>query len=86
MIIGVPLFAVIYDICKKICCHILKKRGRYDLVIKYKKEFRKPKASSRKKISKQAEKELKSAASSDNDSESTPETEAVTVDNSSEIK
>ncbi len=86
MIIGVPLFAVIYDICKKICCHILKKRGRYDLVIKYKKEFRKPKASSRKKIPKQAEKELKSAASSDNDSEATPETEAVTVDNSSEIK
>jgi len=85
MIIGVPLFAVIYDICKKICCHILKKRGRYDLVIKYKKEFRKPKASSRKKIPKQAEKELKSAAS-DNDTESTPETEAVTVDNSSEIK
>ncbi|MBR4032178.1 MAG: AI-2E family transporter [Clostridia bacterium] len=86
MIIGVPLFAVIYDICKKICSHILKKRGRYDLVIKYKKEFRKPKASSRKKIPKQAEKELKSAASSDNDPEATPETEAVTVDNSSEIK
>jgi len=40
MLIGVPLFAVIYDIGKKICCHILKKRGKYDLVINYKKEFR----------------------------------------------
>lgn len=46
MLIGVPLFAVIYDICKKVCCHILKKRGRYDLVINYKKEFRQPKGSS----------------------------------------
>ncbi len=87
MLIGVPLFAVIYDICKKVCCHILKKRGRYDLVIKYKKEFGKPKASSVKgKDSKQAEKEPASTASSSDEPEPSAEADAVTVDTSSDIK
>ena len=87
MIIGVPLFAVIYDICKKVCCHILKKRGRYGLVIKYKKEFGKPKQSSDKqKNSKQAEKELSATGSLSDESEVSPETEAVAADTSSEIK
>lgn len=87
MLIGVPLFAVIYDICKKVCCHILKKRGRYDLVIKYKKEYGKPKTSSAKsKISKQPEKELDTATPLDDDPEASPEADAVTVDTSSDLK
>ena len=49
MLIGVPLFAVIYDIGKKICCHILKKRGKYDLVINYKMEHRAEKNTGKKK-------------------------------------
>lgn len=49
MLIGVPLFAVIYDIGKKVCCHILKKRGKYDLVINYKLEHKAEKSASKKK-------------------------------------
>ena len=49
MLVGVPLFAVMYDIAKKVCCHILKKRGRYDLVINYKLEHKAEKNEGKKK-------------------------------------
>ena len=32
LLVGVPTFAVIYDIAKRIACHILKKRGKGDLL------------------------------------------------------
>ena len=41
LLIGVPTYAVIYDIIKKIVCHQLKKRGKYDLVQKFNREYRK---------------------------------------------
>ena len=43
LLIGVPTYAVIYDIIKKIICHQLKKRGKYDLVEKFNREHRKNK-------------------------------------------
>ena len=67
MLIGVPLFAVIYDIGKKVCCHILKKRGKYDLVINYKKEFRNPKGSSEKRKRAQDAKSEATVAPSSNE-------------------
>lgn len=39
LLIGVPTFAVIYDIVKKICINILKKRGKYDLWVKFNDDF-----------------------------------------------
>lgn len=35
LLIGVPTFAVIYDIVKKVCTHVLKKRGKYDLLVQF---------------------------------------------------
>ena len=35
LLIGVPTFAVIYDIVKKVCTHILKKKGKYDLLVQF---------------------------------------------------
>ena len=43
LLIGVPTYAVIYDIIKKIVIHQLKKRGKYDLVEKFNRDFRKSK-------------------------------------------
>ena len=43
LLIGVPSYAVIYDIIKKIICHQLKKRGKYDLVEKFNSNYRKNK-------------------------------------------
>ena len=39
LLIGVPVFAVIYDIAKKVIVYVLKKRGRYDLIEKYNSDF-----------------------------------------------
>jgi predicted PurR-regulated permease PerM len=36
LLVGVPTFAVIYDIVKKIVYSILKKKGKYDIIAKYK--------------------------------------------------
>ena len=41
LLIGVPTYAVIYDIIKKIVIHKLKKRGKYHLVEKFNDDFRK---------------------------------------------
>ncbi|MBE6684761.1 MAG: AI-2E family transporter [Ruminococcaceae bacterium] len=87
MLIGVPLFAVIYDIAKKVCCHILKKRGKYDLVIKYKKEFHKPKAASAKqKDLQQPEKALAGAAPLEEKSEIAPKEDKIAIDTSSDTE
>ena len=40
LLIGVPTFAVIYDICKKVVISILKKRGKYDVFVEYEKNHR----------------------------------------------
>ena len=48
LLIGVPTYAVIYDIVKKIICHLLKKRGRYDLVEKFNRDYRKGKSDDKK--------------------------------------
>ena len=40
MILGVPLFAVIYDILSQIIVRSLRKKGRGDLVVKYRNSFR----------------------------------------------
>jgi len=36
LLVGVPTFAVIYDIVKKIVYYMLKKKGKYDIIAKYK--------------------------------------------------
>ena len=43
LLIGVPTYAVIYDIVKKIVIHQLKKRGRYELVEKFNRKYKKNK-------------------------------------------
>ena len=43
LLIGVPTYAVIYDIIRKIVVHQLKKRGKYDLVEKFNRDYRKNK-------------------------------------------
>jgi hypothetical protein len=87
MIIGVPLVAVIYDICKKLCSHILKKRGKYDLIVKYKKEFGKHSSSSANQTESDKlgnKTDLVTSSSAENET-STAE-EPVAADTSSEIK
>ena len=85
MLIGVPLFAVIYDIVKKICFYILKKKGRYDLVIKYRKEFKDSRPNSIKKRRGKRTKKLNEVTASEENS--TPEAcSDVTVTSSSEIE
>ena len=39
LLIGVPTFAVIYDIAKKVVIHTLDKKGKTDILIKYYKDF-----------------------------------------------
>ena len=39
LLIGVPTFAVIYDIVKKIIIHVLKKKGKLDILEKYYSDF-----------------------------------------------
>ena len=39
MIIGVPLFAVIYDVLRRLCYRLLRQRGRQNMVDDYKREF-----------------------------------------------
>lgn len=38
LLVGVPTFAVIYDIIGKICAYSLKKNGKYNLLIEFKRE------------------------------------------------
>lgn len=38
LLVGVPTFAVIYDIVGKICAYSLKKNGKYNLLIEFKRE------------------------------------------------
>ena len=38
LLVGVPLFAVIYDIVGKICAYSLKKNGKYHLLVQFRKE------------------------------------------------
>ena len=40
LLVGVPTFAVIYDIFRKLSLYILKKRGKQDIIDKYKLEFK----------------------------------------------
>ncbi len=47
LLVGVPTFAVIYDIFRKLSLYVLRKRGKQDIIDKYKLDFveeRKPKA------------------------------------------
>ncbi len=39
LLIGVPLFAVIYDIIGKVCAYMLKKNGKYHLLVEFKQRF-----------------------------------------------
>ena len=45
MIIGVPLFAVIYDIIKQLIAYGLKRYGKQDMIQKYQNKFREPEKS-----------------------------------------
>lgn len=49
LLIGVPTFAVIYDIFRKLSLYILKKRGKQDIIDKYKLDFKAEKPQSKKK-------------------------------------
>ena len=44
LLIGVPTFAVIYDIAKKVIIHSLKKQGKTEIIEKYYKEFKRKRA------------------------------------------
>ena len=66
LLIGVPTYAVIYDIIKRIVCHTLKKRGKHDLVEKFNSEYRKGKAN-----------DAENSASSDMPAETHSETHEV---------
>lgn len=45
MIIGVPLFAVIYDIMKQLIVYGIRKHGKQDMLQKYREKFKKPEKS-----------------------------------------
>ena len=52
MIVGVPLFAVIYDIVRRLCFRSLKKKGQHDLIHNYQETFHpkpQPKTAQKKK-------------------------------------
>ncbi len=38
LLVGVPTFAIIYDIIGKICAYMLKKNGKYNLLVQFRKE------------------------------------------------
>lgn len=52
LLIGVPTYAVIYDMVKKMVIHGLKKRGKYDLVEKYQEQNKKKKDETERKHAK----------------------------------
>lgn len=49
LLVGVPTFAVIYDIVGKICAYMLKKNGKYSLLVQFKHEIAEPKKEKRRK-------------------------------------
>lgn len=49
LLIGVPTFAVIYDIVGKICAYMLKKNGKYNLLVQFKHEIAEPKKDRKKR-------------------------------------
>lgn len=55
LLIGVPLFAVVYDIVGKICAHMLKRNGKHHLLVEFKQRFSEPEASKKKKKKKKAD-------------------------------
>ena len=54
MVIGVPLFAVIYDIVKKIMQHRLRKLGKFDMIEQHLGQFKNPKKANKPKKEKVA--------------------------------
>jgi hypothetical protein len=48
LLVGVPTFAVIYDICGKIGTYLLKKNGKYSLLVQYRNEEKSRKAKKKK--------------------------------------
>ena len=63
LLIGVPLFAVIYDIIGKICTYVLKKKGKDHLLVEFKQKF--SEAASGKKKKKKNQQVNSAAATSD---------------------
>ena len=49
LLIGVPLFAVLYDIVGKICAYMLKKNGQHHLLIEFKQKFGESEGKNKKK-------------------------------------
>ena len=52
LLVGVPTFAIIYDIIGKVCAYLLKKNGKYNLLVQFRKEQNDSKPQAKKKAKK----------------------------------
>ena len=88
LLIGVPLFAVVYDIVGKICAHMLKKNGKHHLLVEFKQRFSEPEDGKKKKkkkkdadaVAESTQPEETSAPEADETVESTENVESSKAD------
>lgn len=83
LLIGVPLFAVIYDIIGKICAYTLKKNGKHHLLIEFKQQFAETEGKTKKK-KKKANDNTEIAPSEDAPISETSESADMTEESGSE--
>ncbi len=79
LLVGVPTFAVIYDIIGKICAYSLKKNGKYNLLIEFKREQAELDGEKKKKRKKKGSKNGASANISSEELDAISETVAESV-------